>query len=59
MLITIVVAYVMYKSRWGRQVRASCERIMAGAVGINTAESRSLHLALACGIAGLPAAPSP
>ena len=33
-LITIVVAYVLYKSRWGRQVRAVVQnRIMAGAVG--------------------------
>ena len=37
MLITIGVAYIMYKSRWGRQVRAVMQnRIMAGAVGINT-----------------------
>ncbi|MFX7910682.1 urea ABC transporter permease subunit UrtB, partial [Acinetobacter baumannii] len=36
-LITVGVAYVMYKSRWGRQVRAVVQnRIMAGAVGINT-----------------------
>jgi urea transport system permease protein len=36
-LITIVVAYIMYKSRAGRQVRAVVQnRVMAGAVGINT-----------------------
>ena len=37
LLITAVVGYLMYKSRWGRQVRAVVQnRIMAGAVGINT-----------------------
>src|SRR6201999_4234983 len=36
-LITIAVAYVMYMSRWGRQVRAVVQnRIMAGAGGIKT-----------------------
>ncbi|MGY4346970.1 urea ABC transporter permease protein UrtB [Bradyrhizobium sp. GM7.3] len=43
-LITVGVAYVMYKSRWGRQVRAVVQnRIMAGAVGINTEKGGSLH----------------
>src|SRR5258706_5989771 len=37
--ITIAVAYVMYKSRSGRQVPAAWQnRITAGAVGINTAK---------------------
>src|SRR5258708_35884035 len=36
-LITLCVAYIMYKSRWGRQVRAVVKtRIMAGASGLNT-----------------------
>src|SRR5437879_2216847 len=53
-LITIVVAYVMYKSRWGRQVRAVVQnRIMAGAVGINTAKGDRYTFALGCGIAGV------
>src|SRR5450755_3566908 len=35
-LITLGVAFIMYKSRWGRQVRAVMQnRVMAGAVGIN------------------------
>src|ERR1700722_16587758 len=36
-LITLCVAYIMYKSRWGRQVRAVMQnRIMAGAGGGHT-----------------------
>src|SRR4029078_7044634 len=53
-LITIVVAYVMYKSRWGRQVRAVVQnRIMAGAVGINTEKVDRYTFGLGCGIAGV------
>ena len=36
-VITLVVAWIMFKSRWGKQVRAVVQnRVMAGAVGINT-----------------------
>lgn len=53
-LITISVAYVMYKSRWGRQVRAVVQnRIMAGAVGINTEKVDRYTFGLGCGIAGI------
>jgi len=53
-LITMAVAYIMYKSRWGRQVRAVVQnRIMAGAVGINTAKVDRYTFALGCGIAGV------
>jgi urea transport system permease protein len=53
-LITIGVAYIMYMSRWGRQVRAVVQnRIMAGAVGINTAKVDRYTFALGCGIAGV------
>jgi urea transport system permease protein len=52
-LITIAVAYVLYKSRWGRQVRAVVQnRIMAGAVGINTEKVDRYTFGLGCGIAG-------
>ena len=48
------VAYIMYKSRWGRQVRAVVQnRIMAGAVGINTEKVDRYTFALGCGIAGV------
>src|SRR5258708_30620327 len=53
LLITIAVAYVMYKSRWGRQVRAVVRnRIMAGAVGINTEKVDRYTYGRGSGIAG-------
>ena len=53
-LITLCVAYIMYKSRWGRQVRAVMQnRIMAGAVGINTEKVDRYTFGLGCGIAGI------
>jgi urea transport system permease protein len=53
-LITIAVAYIMYKSRWGRQVRAVVQnRVMAGAVGINTEKVDRYTFGLGCGIAGV------
>ena len=54
LLITVAVAYVLYKSRWGRQVRAVVQnRIMAGAVGINTEKVDRYTFGLGCGIAGV------
>jgi urea transport system permease protein len=53
-LITICVAYIMYRSRWGRQVRAVMQnRVMAGAVGINTEKVDRYTFGLGCGIAGI------
>jgi urea transport system permease protein len=53
-LITCAVAYIMYKSRWGRQVRAVMQnRVMAGAVGINTEKVDRYTFGLGCGIAGI------
>jgi urea transport system permease protein len=53
-LITIGVAYIMFKSRWGRQVRAVMQnRVMAGAVGINTEKVDRYTFGLGCGIAGV------
>jgi urea transport system permease protein len=53
-LITAAVAYIMYKSRWGRQVRAVMQnRVMAGAVGINTEIVDRATFGLGCGIAGV------
>lgn len=53
-LITLCVAYLMFKSAWGRQVRAVVQnRAMAGAVGINTAKVDRGTYALGCGIAGV------
>jgi urea transport system permease protein len=53
-LITCAVAYLMFKSRWGRQVRAVVQnRVMAGAVGINTEKVDRYTFGLGCGIAGI------
>jgi len=53
-LITLRVAYIMYKSRWAdRSARECRNRIMAGAVGIKHRKSRPLHLRPRLGIAGI------
>lgn len=53
-VITIAVAVLMYRSRWGRQVRAVVQnRVMAGAVGIDTEKVDRLTFGIGCGIAGV------
>jgi len=53
-LITCAVAYIIFRSRWGRQVRAVVQnRVMAGAVGINTEKVDRFTFGLGCGIAGV------
>lgn len=61
MIITLLIAgtvYVMlYRSSWGRQVRAVTQnRPMAEAVGINTAWTDRLTFGIGCGIAGVAGA---
>src|SRR5690606_26039556 len=52
--IALSVYLLMYKSRWGCQVRAVVQnRPMAAAVGINTAKIDRITFALGCGIAGV------
>lgn len=52
--ISLLVAILMFKSRWGIQVRSVVQnRPMAGAVGINTAKVDRLSFGLGCGIAGV------
>jgi urea transport system permease protein len=54
LLITCAVGWVMYFSRWGKQVRAVMQnRVMAGAVGINTEKVDRYTFALGCGVAGI------
>ena len=54
LLITGVVALLMYRSRWGLQVRAVvANRTMSGAVGIDTRRIDRLTFGLGCGIAGV------
>lgn len=51
---TVFVITLMYRSRWGMQVRAVVQnRQMAGAVGINSAKVDRMTFALGCGIAGV------
>ena len=53
-LITVGVAVLMFKARFGRQVRAVMQnRVMAGAVGIDTEKVDRKTFALGCGIAGV------
>ncbi|MCU4676219.1 urea ABC transporter permease subunit UrtB [Catenovulum sp. 2E275] len=58
MVLTLVIAlsvyWLMYKSGWGRQVRAVVQnRPMASAVGINTEKVDRITFGLGCGIAGI------
>ena len=54
MAITVVIYAVMFRSRWGQGVRAVMQnRVMAGAVGINTEKVDRYTFGLGCGIAGV------
>ena len=49
--------FLLFRSRWGLRVRATTQnRVMAGAVGINTAQVDRLTFALGCGLAGIAGA---
>ncbi|MBI3187576.1 MAG: urea ABC transporter permease subunit UrtB [Gammaproteobacteria bacterium] len=55
--VTAGVYILMFKSSWGLRVRATTQnRIMSGAVGINTKKVDRLTFALGCGIAGVAGA---
>ncbi|MDX8129269.1 urea ABC transporter permease subunit UrtB [Methylomonas sp. BW4-1] len=57
LIVTVGVYLFMYRSRWGLRVRATMQnRVMAGAVGINTKKVDRLTFALGCGIAGVAGA---
>ncbi|NQX89402.1 MAG: urea ABC transporter permease subunit UrtB [Halioglobus sp.] len=56
-LVTLGVYYLLYRSRWGLRVRATTQnRVMSGAVGINTKKVDRYTFALGCGIAGIAGA---
>mgnify|MGYP003632739094 FL=1 len=56
-VVTLGVFFLMYRSSWGLQVRATTQnRLMSGAVGINTKKVDRLTFALGCGIAGIAGA---
>jgi urea transport system permease protein len=55
--VTLSVFFLLYKSSWGLRVRATTQnRVMSGAVGINTKKIDRLTFALGCGIAGIAGA---
>lgn len=57
LLVTGIIFYLLYRSRWGLQVRATTQnRIMSNAVGINTARVDRMSFALGCGVAGIAGA---
>ncbi|MEM1150656.1 MAG: urea ABC transporter permease subunit UrtB [Pseudomonadota bacterium] len=52
--ISLGIYFLMFKSTWGRQVRAiNNNRTMADAVGINTAWTDRLTFGIGCGVAGV------
>jgi urea transport system permease protein len=54
LLISALVALLLYRSRWGLQVRAvMSNRTMSGAAGIDTRRVDRLTFGLGCGIAGI------
>jgi len=57
LVVTLGVYFLMYRSKWGLCVRATTQnRVMSGAVGINTKKIDRLTFALGCGIAGVAGA---
>ncbi|MDM9625248.1 urea ABC transporter permease subunit UrtB [Rhizobium sp. S152] len=53
-LVACAVYFLLFLSSWGKQVRAVLQnRVMAGAVGINTKRVDRLTFGLGCGIAGI------
>jgi urea transport system permease protein len=56
-VVTFGVYLFMFRSSWGLRVRATVQnRVMAGAVGINTKKVDRVTFALGCGIAGVAGA---
>ncbi|CAG0952836.1 High-affinity branched-chain amino acid transport system permease protein LivH [Methylophilaceae bacterium] len=57
LIVTVGVYIFMFRSRWGLRMRATVQnRVMAGAVGINTKKVDRVTFALGCGIAGVAGA---
>ncbi len=57
LLLTTTIFVLMYRSRWGLQVRATVQnRVMARSVGINTRKVDRMTFALGCGVAGVAGA---
>jgi urea transport system permease protein len=57
LVVCLLVYLLLYRSRWGLQVRATTlNRPIAGAVGINTKWTDRLTFGLGCGLAGIAGA---
>ncbi|MBE7373609.1 urea ABC transporter permease subunit UrtB [Pseudomonas lopnurensis] len=57
LLLTAAIFFLLYRSRWGLQVRATVQnRVMSRAVGINTKKVDRMTFALGCGVAGVAGA---
>lgn len=57
LLVTGAVILLLFRSSWGLHVRATVQnRMMAGAVGINTKKVDRFTFAMGCGIAGIAGA---
>ena len=57
LLLTATIFILLFRSRWGLQVRATMQnRLMSGAVGINTRNVDRTTFALGCGCAGVAGA---
>lgn len=55
--ISLAVYFMMFRSAWGRQVRAVTQnRVMAGAVGIDTGWTDRMTFGIGCGVAGVAGA---
>jgi len=56
-ILTTAVFYAIFRTRWGIHIRATSQnRVMSGAVGINTHRVDRLTFALGCGLAGIAGA---
>jgi len=56
-VLTGALFLLLFRSRWGLQVRATVQnRLMSGAVGINTKRVDRMTFSLGCGIAGIAGA---
>lgn len=56
-VLTSTIFVLLYRSRWGLQVRATMQnRMMSGAVDINTRQVDRATFALGCGVAGVAGA---
>jgi urea transport system permease protein len=54
---TALVAVMLYRSKWGLTVRATMQnRVIAGAMGIDTARVDRMSFAFGCGLAGVAGA---